>query len=27
VISPTRIRDMSRDLAVAREFGRPAGGA
>jgi NADP-dependent 3-hydroxy acid dehydrogenase YdfG len=23
VIGPTRIRDMSRDLAVAREFGRP----
>jgi NADP-dependent 3-hydroxy acid dehydrogenase YdfG len=27
VISPTRIRDMSHDLAVAREFGRPAGDA
>jgi NADP-dependent 3-hydroxy acid dehydrogenase YdfG len=25
VISPTRSRDMSQDLAVAREFGRPAG--
>jgi NADP-dependent 3-hydroxy acid dehydrogenase YdfG len=27
VIAPTKIRDMSRDLAVAREFGRPAGRA
>jgi NADP-dependent 3-hydroxy acid dehydrogenase YdfG len=26
VISPTRLRDVAPDLAVAREFGRPAGG-
>jgi hypothetical protein len=24
IISPTHLRDVSRDLAVAREFGRPA---